>query len=548
VEKTQSLALPPNYKPIPVPDAPAISQALLLARALRPLARQISVGLPTILDEVKTVDRIAETGVWLPVLKPESELWLDVALVFDTSPSMCLWQRLGTDVHRLLSRYGEFRDVRIWRLRHASGKVDLTDRNGVLCKPKELLVGDRRRLVVIVSDCVAPAWHNGNMRELIATWSVKLPTVVFHVFPERLWTRTALARSVTVEFQGRQPGLPNNNLKPSARSVWDRKRLQASLAQSNVQLPVVSLENDALSSWAKVVAGDRRSRVLGIAWDAAPVKQAPTQISSQSTSTFKDRVDSFLLTASPISLDLAGRLASAPVITLPIVRIIKEAMRPPASAVHIAEIFMSGLLKVSGSQVPTFENAERIAYELVNDEVRDRLRAGFLVKDALGVFDEVSKYIAQGLGKSVNEFWALLRPPAMGTSSEETEFLNAFASVSSKILRGLGKEFEAISNSLAPPSIEGADAIAETEDFPLEDLEYEVAKLINFPPLQTCEYESATITAILDRFDFETAKIEWEKRLLGLRREWVIHRQRKRQSHWTGCDRYPWWQLHNGRA
>jgi formylglycine-generating enzyme required for sulfatase activity len=487
-----------------VPDAPAIPHALLLARALRPLARQISVGLPTLLNEAATVDRIAETGVWLPVLRPESELWLDVALVLDTSPSMCLWQRLGRDVHRLLSRYGEFRDVRIWRLRHTSGQVDLTDRHGVLCKPKELLVGDRR-LVVIVSDCVAPAWHNGNMRELIATWSMKLPTVVFHVFPERLWSRTALARSVTVEFQGRQPGLPNDNLKPFARSVWDRERLQESLRQSHVQLPVVSLEPDAFSSWAQLVAGDRRSRVLGIVWDAAPVRPAPTQPSAQSTATLKERIDSFLLTASPIARDLAGRLASAPVITLPIVRIIKETMRPPASAVHMAEIFMSGLLKVSGSQVPTFDNAERIPYELVDDEVRDRLRTGSLLGNAVDVFDQVTNYIARGLGKSVHEFWAMLRTPALGTSSAETEFLNAFAIVTDKILRGLGHEFEAIANSLAPPAIEAANSLEESDDFPLADLEYEVAKLLNFPDLQPCDYESATITAILDRFDFETS-------------------------------------------
>jgi hypothetical protein len=110
-EKTSSLELPPNYKPIPIRDAPAISQALLLARALRPLARQISVGLPTILDEAATVDLIAETGVWQAVLKQASEQWLDVALVFDTSPSMCLWQRLGTDVYRLLSHYAILRTV-----------------------------------------------------------------------------------------------------------------------------------------------------------------------------------------------------------------------------------------------------------------------------------------------------------------------------------------------------------------------------------------------------------------------------------------------------
>jgi formylglycine-generating enzyme required for sulfatase activity len=500
-----SLALPPNYTPISIPDAPAISQALLLARALRPLARQISVGLPIILDEAETVDQIAETGIWQPVLKSEKELWLDVALIFDTSASMCLWQRLGKDVHRLLAHYREFRDVRIWLLQHKDGKVDLTSRNGVVCKPKDLLVGDRRRLVVIVSDCVSSAWHNGNMRELIATWSGKLPTVVFHVFPERLWARTALARSITVEFQGRQPGVANHKLKPLARSVWDRERLQTSLSNSNVCLPVVSLDYDSLSSWAMVVVGDRRYRVLGIVWDALPVTQAAIQPSVRSTASLKERIDSFLLTASPISLELATRLTSAPVITLPIVRIIKKSMGHSVSAVHIAEVFMSGLLKVSGLQVPTFENAERVLYELADDEVRDRLRVGSRVGDAIDVFGQVSEYIAEGLGKSVYEFWALLRTPAMETSSEETEFLKAFATITAKILRGLGKEFEALASTFTPPSIEVTNALEERDDFLLEDLEYEVAKLISFPPLQTCEYESVTINGILDRFDFETA-------------------------------------------
>ena len=522
-----SLALPPNYKSIPVPDAPAISQALQLARSLRPLARQIEIGLPTLLDEVATVDLIAETGLWQPVLKPESELWLDVALVFDTSPSMCLWQRLGVDLYRLLSRYGEFRDVRVWLLQPtATGKVNLTSRNGTVHKPSELLTGDRRRLVVIVSDCVAPAWHNGTMRTLIAIWSAKLHTVVFQVFPERLWARTALVRSVTVELQAKQPSLPSDRLQPVTRSVWDRERLQRSLRATPVRLPIVPVEPKALASWAKVVAGDRHARSLGIVWDAQPVTlSAPQPPVAPSPSDLKEQIDSFLLLSSPTTRRLAELLASAPVITLPIARLIKQAMLPhEATAVHMAEVFMSGLLKVSGAQTPSFENAERIAYELVDETVRDRLRSGSLKVDALTVLEKVSSYVAQGLGKSVSEFRALLRAPTRGEGTAETAFLNAFAVVTAKVLRGLGSDFEAIANSFVSPSLESSGTES-SHDFPLEDLEYEVAKLVNFPPLQACEYQSATITAILDRFDFETAKLERENRWLGLRQEWIIRRR-----------------------
>ena len=500
VEQPPGLAFPKNYKPIPVPDAPAISQALQLARALRPLARQIAVGLPTMMDEEATADFIAETGVWLPVLKAEPELWLDVALVFDTSPSMCLWQRFGTDLHRLLARYGEFRDVRIWRLEHTDRTVTFTSRKGMPRKPSELLTGDRRRLVVIVSDCVAPAWHNGQMRDLIATWSEKLPAVVFQVFPERLWSRTALARSAGVELQAKQEGCPSDQLRPKARSVWQHDRLQATLKQSMVRLPVVTLEQSSLSGWARVVAGDRRARVLGIVWDAPSVDFKSEEQASPTVPSLQDQLDTFVLRASPLARQLARLLVSAPVITLPIVRLIKQANLKQASSVHIAEVFMSGLLKVSGDHKPTFENAEKIVYELVDDEVRDRLRAGSQVDEALRVYQKVSEHIAQGLGRSVAEFWALLRIPLQGESSEETEFLNAFASVTAKVLRGLGSEFEAIADSLTQlpaSSEEHTDAPDWLVGFPLEDYEYEVAQYLNLPPLESFEFIEAQLEGIV---------------------------------------------------
>lgn len=455
---TPSLELPPNYKPIPVPDAPSIAQLLQLARTLRPLARRVAVGLAAEIDESATVDQVAESGVYQLVLKPASELWLNVALVFDTSSSMCLWQRLGSVLHRLLARYGEFRDVRIWKLHHkAPNRVLLKSLSGVRHKPSELLTSDRRCLVVIVSDCVAPAWHNGTMRDLISTWTETLPTVVFHVFPERLWSRTALARSMTVEFSSRRAGVASNRLTPAVRSYWDQDRLAQQMGQGSVpKLPVVSIEPEVLSNWAKVVAGDRRARVLGIVWDAQPVEITASKStgSSPSDSAVKEQVDLFLLTASPTARHLASLVAAAPVVTLPIVRLIRQSMLRHASTVHIAEVFTSGLLKVSGDQSPTFKNAENIAYELIDDQVRDRLGAGVPVVDTITVLTQVSRYVAQGLGRSMSQFKALLRTPGSGQSESETEFLNAFATVTAKILRGLGSDYDGLAQRLGFPGRE----------------------------------------------------------------------------------------------
>jgi len=501
-EPVNTLALPEHYRPIPVPDAAGIAAPLEIARSLRVLAKKAAVGQPRILDEEATVDRVAETGIWQPVLRPAEELWWDVALVFDKHPSLCLWQRFAADLHRILCRYGQFRDVRIWFLEpegSASGnEVRFVSRRAVGHKPSELLTGDRRRLVVILSDCVGAGWHNGQIQALVALWGKTLPTVVFQVFPERLWSRTALARSITVEFQSKTANAPNITLKPTVLSIWDQSRLTAAQRSDAPYLPVVPIDPAALSRWASVLAGDRRPRTLGIVWDAPAA--SPPLARPVEPPTISDRLDTFILRASPLSRQLATLLTAAPVITLPIVRLIRRAMLPQASTVHFAEVFMSGLLKVSGSQTPNFENAERIAYELVDETVRERLRSGS-GRDTQDVLNRVSLYVAQGLGKSVQEFRALLRTPSAGVGSAETQFLQAFATVTAKILRGIGIDFETISDRLI--GLTSSPPPGKTWPPDLEELSVEIA---------TVQVEEIV------QFEFETAKIEKDSK----NNTWVI--------------------------
>ncbi|MCT7965368.1 SUMF1/EgtB/PvdO family nonheme iron enzyme [Laspinema sp. D1] len=510
---SSSLSLPEHYRPIPVPDPPAIPDTLQQARALRLLARSVPVGVAQILDEAATVDRIADTGVWQLVLKLKMELWLDVALVYDLSPSMSLWGRFGKDLRQLLSRYGEFRDLREWRLEYdSSGKVSLRSRNGTRHNPRELLTGDRRRLVVIVSDCVAPAWHDGKIHDFIKVWTEELPTVVLQVFPERLWHRTALARAIAVEFRGRRAGLPSNQLIPTARSYWDRRRISSkNRPESQIYLPIVTIEPEFLLDLAQVLVGDRRASVAGIVWDKshcslpANRKQLP---SNTSRSKPRDRVDTFFLTASPTARELGGLLATAPVITLPIIRLIQRAILPESSSVHVAEVLMSGLFKLSSDEKPTIQNAERLLYQPIDDGVRDRLLQTVPSLDGVIIIERVSRYIAKGLGKSMADFKALLRAPNQDSNTPgETAFITAFATVTAKVLRGLGDEFAAIADSLAPP-LPSPDTKTQPLNFTLEDREYEVAKIVEFLPLHPFDYEPAIITDILKFLDFETADPE----------------------------------------
>lgn len=460
VEGIPRLTLPDSFHPIPVREASAIANPLALAKALRPFAQKVATGSSEQLDEKATVEAIAETGTWQAILKPTEELWLDVALVFDRSPSMALWQKVDQEVQRLLAKYGEFRDVRLWQLQPSLKGINFCSRTGKIHQPKELLTGDRRRLVVVISDCMGDTWQRGEMQDFLKIWATQLPTVILQVFPERLWARTALRPGAIVTLQGKQAGVPSQRLIPHARSVWDKKRVR-NRAEDSLTFPVVSLDPISLANLAAVITGQRQQRVLGLLWDnkaktACPAPSASRQPSANSDPLIAKRLSDFEQFASDEARHLATLLASAPVITLPIIRLIKQAPElkqadiRPISAVHIAEILGSGLFQPKSPPSMTFENAERITYELLDPQLRDTLRAGTKIRTARDVVEAVSEYVAEGFGKSLEQFWALLRLPhrEQKAGNETEEFLKAFAQVTADILRGMGGEFTRIAEEL----------------------------------------------------------------------------------------------------
>jgi hypothetical protein len=77
-------------------------------------------------------------------------------------------------------------------------------------------------------------------------------------------------------------------------------------------------------------------------------------------------VSNFRRTATPTARKLASLLSAAPVITLPIVRIIQAQILKECQQVHVAEVFLGGILKRSKGEyikkAPAFLN-----YSLFNN-------------------------------------------------------------------------------------------------------------------------------------------------------------------------------------
>jgi len=374
-----------------VPDAPALREPLKLARVLKPLMRCLPTGTDLVLDEEATIERIAAEGIWLPVLRPTLEPWLDLELVVEEGISMQIWRQAIADLERLFKNYGIFRDVRVWGLltdKHEQVRI----RRGIgsqakgqsLRSPAELVDPTGRRLILVVSDCVSLLWRNGKLAAVLELWTKQGSMAIVQMLPKWLWKRTALGRASEVLLQGLLPGDFNQQLMVREVSLWeDLEEVRGA------KVPVFSLEVERVAIWAQMLSG-RSVWATGYLFKLEDIAVSQTEslfnINSGSL-TAEDRVQGFRVTASPMARKLAGLLAAAPMISLPIVRLIQETLLRESQQVHVAEVFLGGLLEplpVGDLEV----NPNDVLYKFM-DGVRDLLIDSVPSGYVLNVVDEV---------------------------------------------------------------------------------------------------------------------------------------------------------------
>ena len=511
--------------PFSVPAAPALRTRLELARSLRPLMRKVPSHSRFDLDEDATVNKIAETEVWVPVVRPRPERWLELDLVVEDSKSTVIWNRTIAELNHLAEYQGAFRSVRTWRMlstsseesqlftrwRESSTAVapDAVQMSSLRPHtPRELIDPTGRRLIWLVTDCTSAGWRNGLIHKSLLEWSEAQPIAVMQMFPNRLWSKTALRNGHIVKLSALRPGLPSAQLEVKGIP----KRL-ARKRTSMLTLPIISLEAGIVHQWAKVVSGAGDTYTPGRTFDLDFIHRQSSEKATRSSSremsrSAKERVALFRAVASEPAQKLVYLMAAAPV-TLPVVDLIREAFRSEflpheIEQCHIAEILLSGLLRRADTKVE-----EECRYEFWgdrstdrNERVRDILLGDASISKTIEVLNVLSESICRKLDSPVRSFQALLS--SLNASEEEafSREILPFAQVGLDVLRRLGGEYAAIADHYEEERAAAKRKKAET--FLLQVIEYEVAKLINFPPLETTSFESKTITEILSRFVFHT--------------------------------------------
>jgi CheY-like chemotaxis protein len=313
-----------------------------------------------------------------------------------------------------------------------------------LRNPQELIDPSGRRLILVATDCVSAFWRSGEVLPALKLWAQHGPMAIVQMLPEWLWGRSGLGLASTVRFTSLQAGIPNHQLKATNLSLWDDIDLDL-----GIKVPVVTLESASIKTWAQLVAGKGGVESPGFVFDPEPLPMdglfgdaAP----GQNAGSGEERVRRFQVTASPMARQLAMILAAAPTISLPIVRILQDRILPRSQQVHVAEVFLGGLLKPLVA-VDAQTNPDTVPYEFM-DGAREVLLVSVGTTEVVNVLTEVSQFVAERLGLTLEQFMGVLRNPQATEDRELVSQSRPFAMVTAQILRQLGGEYAKVAEEL----------------------------------------------------------------------------------------------------
>ena len=267
---SEQTAFPPEIEKLPIklPDTGIFRNTLQLGRLAKPLKKKINSRIVQELDIKETVRRSAELStpqfpIYFPVLTPKKEHWLDVALLIEDSESMILWQSLLKEVREFLENLGAFRDIKCYRIKWDGDLLQINSFHSFSYPftPQQLNVHGGRRLILLISDCISPAWTSHKFIEILQEWSNKQILTLLNPFPFGMWKRTNLDYSIKIRLGNDKQELPTQQWEAIPLESWQLKGVDQ---QTLVKLPILSLESESMAAWVNVMMGKGTSWCAGV--------------------------------------------------------------------------------------------------------------------------------------------------------------------------------------------------------------------------------------------------------------------------------------------
>ena len=495
-----------------------------LFEAMLPVMQEVPGDRPACLDEAATLDHYARWRQLIPVWQPDQHYRFELTLIVDQGFAMRLWQPLLDNLERRLNGFHGFQGIRVL---HWAGGGEAVGGEAGWEKVANLIEVQSRScegLVALISDCAGPKWRGkggigpGPAFSLLRRLGASRPVVVWQVLPDWMWPRTALGQGEPVALRRTSEGnaWPYQLARP-LETRWHGK------AEVPPSVPVFHLTIEGLRAWGRLFGGSPFIATSGILLPLSPfslpgaaqTEQPPGDGTTAAEEEEKEKENEnenedalmplrrFQHLASNDAKQLLALFAAAPVLTLPVMRLIQAAMLEGADAAAMAEALLSGLLR------PIARN-NSIDPELLQLTFTAPIRAALLRQQSPGktleVIEAVTDFIAlhwsqQGWGS----FRAFLTDPTIAAPFQQ-EQTQHFAMLAADIIAQLGGEYTTFAERLR---------VAQRKDpfprnlFSFEELEEETAQIARFPELEQFTIATASIHSVQLRvFEFETATIQ----------------------------------------
>ena len=504
--------------PLRVQDVRLIADPKPFQVALQSLAAAEPVALDPRyrhqLDEGETVEAYARSQRLWPVYSPANEPRLSLVLLVDGGLSMQVWQRLADEWLALLMRSTMFRDVRAVALDPARPMAVLGALGGC----------DEEQVLLLLSDCSGPHWwHGGALQSLLRTLSLRYPLALLQVLPDWMWRRTALGIGRLVAVRNRQPFAANRLYQRWPLLPGEPLPPQG---DSHLVLPLLSLQAADLDQWSALLLGRGHGAVtaacLPVDWPAIRITSREAEANETVDDRARRRLRSYVQRCSQSAERLLRVMAAAPVLTLPVMRLLQEAMVKDGGPLAMAELLLSGLIRrqdgasSDGLQVAALQAgvagrraADRIQFDF-EPGVRDLLLGQLQGQQTAEVVQRVSELIEHRweMCDGVPPFQAFLADPTLLPEDHHLASAKAFAQMTAEIIERLpGAAFQRLARSLR----QGAGG-APADPFPAElfafaKIEVPCAVLQRLPQVEHDEaYSTAQwLDVPLSDFWFDTA-------------------------------------------
>ncbi len=301
---------------------------------------------------------------------------------------------------------------------------------------------------------------------------------------------------------------------------WEERPAQT--GDAGPLLPVVPLDPASLATWSHLVCGAGLSGTTGVRlpprWPRIHISDPPAAANPvEAAERVRKRLERFFQRSSAGGRRLLQVMAAAPVLTLPVIRLLQAAMVPgERSPLGMAEVLLSGLVRrldddpETGRVTDRQRRPDRIQFGF-DEGVREALLDWLPPADTADVVQRVSELVERRWDQidGVPPFRAYLADPTALPAEHTLAPMVAFATATADIIERLGGPYRTYARKLRESVGRPSEELWPKARFPFESLEFDTALLLEIPELESRRFDWATFEEIeLQPIKFKTATIE----------------------------------------